>query len=279
MNVVDRANEVVASLLLCNTTMPEIAPLNDLANTLQSYVPIAVDGRTTEWPMMRLHDALLTSLAYLVFVIAGRYLSFLPKMELKFIRMIHNFFLTIINLYMVVEIFRQAYNTTLTGPITRGEAGVGLARILWVFYMSKIIEFFDTVIMILRKSYNQISLLHVYHHVSVFLIWWFNMTYYPGGEAWPSAWLNSFVHVWMYSYYFISTFGINVFWKRYLTQLQISQLSFFVIQGIWLFIKGDPEFRFIGIMNGIYALTILVLFVQFYVQTYSKPRDTKKKIQ
>jgi len=109
-------------------------------------------------------------------------------------------------------------------------------------------------------------------------VWWFNVRYYPGGEAWPSAWLNSFVHVWMYSYYFLSTLGYNVWWKKYITQLQISQLFLFVVQGVVLMFTAAEEFRFIGAINGGYALTLLVMFVHFYITSYTKSRQqvTKK---
>lgn len=156
--------------------------------------------------------------------------------------------------------------------------------------------------MLFRKTYNQVSFLHWYHHASVFMMWWFNVRYYPGGEgtksisfrikrnhlAYPSAWLNSFVHVWMYSYYLFSTLGFRAWWKKYLTQLQISQLTMFVVQvclkknvidfqkGISLMFTGAQEFRFIGIINGLYALTILVLFIKFYLESYSKPREEGK---
>jgi hypothetical protein len=38
---------------------------------------------------------------------------------------------------------------------------------LWWYYISKIFEFFDTVLMVLRKKNNQISFLHVFHHASI----------------------------------------------------------------------------------------------------------------
>lgn len=37
--------------------------------------------------------------------------------------------------------------------------------------------------MILRKKDNQISFLHVYHHSSIFIIWWIVMSYMPGGQC------------------------------------------------------------------------------------------------
>src|SRR5690554_2211499 len=95
-------------------------------------------------------------------------------------------------------------------------------------------------------------------------------------KAYPSAWMNSFVHVWMYSYYLIATFGKTIWWKRYITLLQISQLSLFVVQGVSLLFTGAPEFRFIGIINGIYASTLVALFLNFYSKSYKKTSPSPK---
>ncbi len=120
----------------------------------------------------------------------------------------------------------------------------------------------------------------------------------------------------MYGYYFLATLGYNVWWKKYLTLLQISQvdsliyiyiihmqynkvpfisfypaidgqtetivfsslqLAMFVVQGVSLLFTGDPEFRVIGAVNGVYAFTLLSLFVNFYRQSYSA-RKTRKTV-
>jgi hypothetical protein len=73
----------------------------------------------------------------------------------------------------------------------------------------------------------------------------------------------------MYGYYMLSTLGINVWWKKYITQLQITQLALFVVQGIFLLFTGAEEFRFIGVINGTYAMTLLALFLNFYFKNYS----------
>lgn len=57
-----------------------------------------------------------------------------------------------------------------------------LPFMLWVFYLSKILDFTDTYIIIHRKNWNQLSFLHVYHHVVrasvVFVgswcVWWWS---------------------------------------------------------------------------------------------------------
>ena len=80
---------------------------------------------------------------------------------------------------------------------------------------------------------HQVTFLHCYHHVSVSFFWW--MAYYimPGGEGWLGAALNSFVHVVMYSYYFLASISSSnpdfrkkyLWWGKYLTTFQILQVS------------------------------------------------------
>lgn len=51
---------------------------------------------------------------------------------------------------------------------------------------------------------RQVTLLHVYHHASISFIWWMITNTAPGGDAYFSAALNSFVHVVMYLYYLLA---------------------------------------------------------------------------
>ncbi len=45
-----------------------------------------------------------------------------------------------------------------------------MGRLLYLFYCSKLFDFVDTLIIILGKKWKQLSLLHVYHHFSVFAV-------------------------------------------------------------------------------------------------------------
>lgn len=56
-----------------------------------------------------------------------------------------------------------------------------IAKALWWYYFSKGYELLDTVIFILRKKNNQITFLHVYHHTSMFVLWWIGMKWVAGG--------------------------------------------------------------------------------------------------
>lgn len=39
-----------------------------------------------------------------------------------------------------------------------------MARIVWWYFISKFVEFLDTIFFIMRKKYDQVSALHVIHH-------------------------------------------------------------------------------------------------------------------
>lgn len=116
-----------------------------------------------------------------------------------------------------------------------------MAAVLWWFYISKLLEFLDTVFFILRKKFNQLTFLHVYHHSTMFCFWWIGIKWVAGGSckyidlsafygngltsllAFIGALLNSFVHILMYAYYALAAAfpKSDFWWKRYLTVIQL----------------------------------------------------------
>ncbi|XP_064187266.1 elongation of very long chain fatty acids protein 2 isoform X3 [Anguilla rostrata] len=154
-----------------------------------------------------------------------------------------------------------------------GDADIRIAKVLWWYYFSKLIEFLDTIFFVLRKKNNQISFLHVYHHASMFNIWWCVLNWIPCGQSFFGPTLNSFIHVLMYSYYGLSTIPSMhryLWWKRYLTQAQLIQFVLTITHTLSAAVKpcGFP----IGclLFQSSYMTTLVILFVNFYVQTYRK---------
>ncbi|CAK9857559.1 unnamed protein product [Sphagnum jensenii] len=119
--------------------------------------------------------------------------------------LLHNLFCFGLSLYMCIGIIYQAIlnRYTLWGNSYKLEQ-TEMAILVYMFYMSKYVEFMDTIIMVLKRNTRQITFLHVYHHSSIALIWWIIAYHAPGGEAYFSAALNSGVHVFMYLYYFLA---------------------------------------------------------------------------
>jgi len=71
----------------------------------------------------------------------------------------------------------------------------------------------DTVIMIFEGRLRQVSFLHVYHHVTIssysFAILWLS----PESDAYFSLAGSIYIHVLMYSYYLLASFGNSQLWK------------------------------------------------------------------
>nr|WRW12622.1 elongation of very long chain fatty acids protein 1/7 [Namalycastis rhodochorde] len=154
-----------------------------------------------------------------------------------------------------------------------------MVNICWWFYFSKFIEFFDTIFFVMRKKYNQVSFLHVFHHSIMPISWWFGVKFVPGGFGTFHALLNSFIHFVMYIYYGMAALGPQyqkyLWWKKYMTTMQIVQFMLVCIHsGQLLFIECNYPTLFVYWI-GAYAVIFLALFAEFYVQAYKKTPSHK----
>ncbi|XP_064483364.1 very long chain fatty acid elongase AAEL008004-like [Ornithodoros turicata] len=138
-------------------------------------------------------------------------------------------------------------------------------------------DFLDTYFFIMRKKYNQVSNLHVIHHVVVVFNGWFWFLYAPEGQVALGLCMNAFVHAVMYTYYFLSTFGPVVkrylWWKKYLTMLQITQFIIYIVHvSVPIFYDcGYP--KVLSLLSAAQAVLILVLFIRFYEGAYIKKQQ------
>ena len=77
----------------------------------------------------------------------------------------------------------------------------------WLFGMSKIFEFGDTLFIVLRKG--PLSFLHVYHHVTVCVFTWYALTPKPSALSTWLGGMNYTVHTLMYTYYALKASGFR----------------------------------------------------------------------
>lgn len=100
-----------------------------------------------------------------------------------------------------------------------------VAKGVYVYFLAKISELLDTVFFVLRKKDNQITFLHLYHHTVMPMISWGATKYYPGGHGTFIGFINSFVHIIMYTYYMMAAMGPQyqkyLWWKKYITTMQM----------------------------------------------------------
>ncbi|OAF64308.1 hypothetical protein A3Q56_07985 [Intoshia linei] len=204
----------------------------------------------------------------------------------KFLR-IYNCALVIASAYICIQILTNSPNTD-KGFVCRKinvskeyNRDYRLASAIYWYHITKYVEFIDSFLFILRKKFNQLSVLHRFHHSSMPLLSWISLYYIPSASVVPGIFLNSFIHFLMYSYYFFSSFGPKytkyLWWKRYLTRLQIAQffiIVFLSVQGIMkrCFSTGGVVY---AIIMSTYNIVLICLFSNFYVKSYFNRNDAK----
>lgn len=152
------------------------------------------------------------------------------------------------------------------------------------FFFNKLVDLLDTVFFTLRKSYKQVTVLHVYHHVMVVTVCYAFMRFYgTGGHAGVTGMINSFVHAIMYFYYFLSALypGVktSIWWKKYITIIQLIQFVILFVHSTYVlvFSKGCGLPKSIPLIVGLQAVIMMWMFTNFYIKTYIRPQKQVKK--
>ncbi|XP_032511192.2 elongation of very long chain fatty acids protein 7-like [Danaus plexippus] len=146
---------------------------------------------------------------------------------------------------------------------------------IWLYFIAKVSELLDTVFFVLRKKDNQVTFLHLYHHSIMMLGTWAFLKYWPSDNLFFIGFLNSLVHVFMYTYYGLSALGPKVakyiFWKKHMTKFQLIQFVCIIIHYILAVRISDcPPSRGVATFVASNTVFFLILFLNFYSQSYLK---------
>ncbi|XP_062407538.1 elongation of very long chain fatty acids protein 4-like isoform X1 [Sardina pilchardus] len=262
--------------------------INDTVDFYKWSLTIA-DKRVETWPMMSSPwPTLAISQLYLLFLWAGpRYMQNREPFQLRKTLIVYNFSMVLLNFYICKELLlgsRAAGYSYLCQPVSDSKDvnELRIASALWWYYISKGVEYLDTVFFILRKKFNQVSFLHVYHHCTMFILWWIGIKWVPGGQSFFGASINSGIHVLMYLYYGLAAFGPSIqrylWWKKYLTIIQMIQFHVTIGHAAHSLYTGCPFPSWMQWTLICYAVTFIILFGNFYYQTYRrKPRHPAAK--
>jgi len=236
------------------------------------------------------HQPIVHDYPYLPLFVVPLYVLFVfygPKLmekrepfKLEFALKIWNFFLFFISLSMFLGLFTpillfwtsRGFYELVCMP--QGEMYYGFAFFcIWVFGLSKYLELFDTLFLILRK--REVTFLHWYHHTTVLCYTWFSLVIMtPPGAIFGM--INTFVHTIMYWYYFLAAKGKRPTWGKFVTIVQLSQMVLGVsITSSWAYNyltgvycpMGHPQAYMLSslVLYGSYFL----LFLQFYLNRYN----------
>ncbi|XP_055378151.1 elongation of very long chain fatty acids protein 7 [Condylostylus longicornis] len=241
------------------------------------------DPRAVKYPFMDSPlptiGMVLTYLAW-VLVIGPRYMRDRKPMQLRTTLIYYNAFQVLLSGYMFYEHLMAGwlnYYNLKCQPVDYSDGPMSrrMLNLCYIYYLSKLTEFADTVFFVLRKKKSQITWLHVYHHSLTPLETWVLVKFLAGGNATFPNILNNFVHVCMYFYYMMAAMGPQyskfLWWKKYMTELQIAQFILCIIHTTRALLNTQCQFsKFISALLLLNASIFFCLFMNFYVQNYNK---------
>lgn len=252
------------------------------------------DPRTMDWALAGNKQFLVTLFVAYVYIVKVGGPRFMkgrkPYDGIKPLIIVYNAAMVLLNCYFVVAFLSKSYlgggyNLLCQGINyeARDEVTMSMLTLCWWYLMVRIADFLDTIFFVLRKKDSHISFLHVVHHILVVFNGWYGLAYGADGHSAFGIIFNSFVHVVMYSYYFLSLMGPSVqkylWWKRYLTQFQLAQfVILFFHMTIPLFIDcGYPLAQmFITLPQGVF---FFVMFMNFYIKSYCNRKRPTHRVE
>jgi elongation of very long chain fatty acids protein 4 len=201
----------------------------------------------------------------------------------------------IMNVYNVVQIVVCTYMTLGMLPVVQGwrnpfgidtEYTAAGEWYVFVHYLSKYLDWFDTLFIVLKKKRAQLSFLHMYHHATIGPIWgWLCLLGIANGTIRYGAMINSWTHVLMYSHYLMTSLGFRNPLKAWLTRWQIAQFYSCFVHSVVVLASGWEtkmapsvawmQFAYQSTM--IYLFTFKMSFVPGYIPLPEEPKVNKKQ--
>lgn len=271
-----------------------IKPMQDFDTTLDYYFSEFWkngDQRSSKLPFMsggpwKLIYATLIYL-YLIKWLLPKLMSRFKALELNWCIRVYNLLMVVSNMFAfyhgirILELGTKCFGCEIINHDDYSPKAIELLHYGWLFFMSRLVEWLDTIFFVLRKKEKQVTKLHVFHHSFVPMICWTYLKFHPGYTVAFFPLVNTFVHTIMYTYYLLATFGSKIqpylWWKKYLTSLQIAQFVLILIQLASIPLSSNEKCQyprgFLYVAFG-GAILFLWLFYTYYIETY-KTTTTK----
>ncbi|XP_003737079.1 elongation of very long chain fatty acids protein AAEL008004 [Galendromus occidentalis] len=239
------------------------------------------DPRVADWPLMGNPASILMIVAcyvYFVKILGPNHMKERKAYRVKNLIIAYNVFMVLANAWFFL--YGGSY-TYLGGgyswfcePANYGTdpKQMTIISIGWWYMLLKIVELMDTVFFVLTKKFSHITLLHVIHHSLVASSVWFGVNFGATGQNAFFPLVNCVIHCVMYAYYAMAALGLQryLWWKRYLTLMQMSQFISLIIHGsipVFYDCGFPPYFGYLTIFE---AALFFGLFFNFYMNTYKK---------
>jgi len=233
-----------------------------------------------ETPFSSIYYPVFGSVGYLAFLYFGKkFMSNRKEYSLRTVSACHDILMIGLSLSMLFGTLRGAWRQyhqegllSLFCETSEHAVKGSIGFWLYIFYISKFLELFDTVILVLKKKPT--IFLHVYHHAVMVYSTWFWLEYQWLSAAWWCCWVNSLVHAFMYYYYLQTSLNKKVWWKKYITVGQLVQFfSGLLVVQFWFYLRESHQckgsYPIAVISNGV-NISFILLFGNFFQITYKE---------
>jgi len=197
------------------------------------------------------------------------------NLHLKRFLFLYNVFQVVVCSYVAFSILPMFYFQQLGWNHTEPDKTTEFS--CFIFYLTKYLDFLDTVIIILKGNWRQLSFLHVFHHATMPIAFanCFHCGWMYGFALWNVV-LNSLVHVALYSHYTITSLGMKNPFRKYITKFQLTQFVILVCTKFVIWYR-HPHQRIGAVQDFCYQWYMFYLFSRFYDSAYKKKKQREKE--
>lgn len=141
-----------------------------------------------------------------------------------------------------------------------------LGFLVYLFYLSKYWELLDTLLQMCKGRRPPSYYFHIWHHTCYLAICW-AYCHYRASLSSLAVIVNGSVHVMMYYYYHLQARGVNIWWKHWITRVQIVQFlagyGFFLSTMKRIYIDmQDCNGKGILLIHALFNMTMLIGFLR-----------------
>ena len=250
------------------------------------------ERRAVRWIQSRWHWSLCIAALYLLLIYLGR--KYVMKnrepYNLRTALCMWNTGLCVFSMYTLYRAIQSVWITIYLGGIQHltcdltifvGSSGGGLW--MFIFTLSKFVELFDTLFIILRKQ--KLIFLHYYHHATIFAHSWLMYSQQSSSFVWPAV-INAAVHSAMYLYYAVKASGRTPpkWVPRVLTSIQLVQMyiGIYLCYKVFVALKMNKTCGVLPMqlaMGTLLYVSYIILFINFFYRAYiiQKKRSSDRK--
>ncbi|XP_062128346.1 elongation of very long chain fatty acids protein 7 [Drosophila sulfurigaster albostrigata] len=224
----------------------------------------------------------------LVTKIGPEFMLFRKPFQLKKLIITHNIVQVVSCIYVLFEVLTITENNiflfwkcnAVEMTESRTKRHFSLAYFLFWLKLSELIE---TVIFVMRHKQNQVTKLHIFHHITTITLIYMLINHNDNGtDALFPVFLNSIVHIVMYTYYLIAAVAdpsiVRALTpvKKSITMMQMTQFALIIFHAILASVNCGVNLVVFGYFMGVIIL-MFYGFYDFYQGSYKKQELSRRE--